>query len=176
LLRTHSGHPCVAGGALEQRLHVERHGAGSSEEAQQVVPHHGKPPRLPDEEDCFHRQLQCYGRDGVRRTQASLDGFRQTLTDEQARSIQPVAMDMWDTDVNSTRQHVTEADSKIVFDKFHIAKHLSDAVDKVRRRENKLLRAWATTGGRARATTGSAIRRPWNPRIGKRSRNCATAV
>ena len=31
--------------------------------------------------------------------------------------------------------------SKIVFDKFHIAKHLSEAVDQAWRRENKLLRA-----------------------------------
>jgi transposase len=34
-----------------------------------------------------------------------------------------------------------EAGGKIVFDKFHIAKHLGEAVDRVRRRENKTLRA-----------------------------------
>jgi len=32
------------------------------------------------------------------------------------------------------------AQGKIAFDKFHISKHLGDAVDRVRRRENKTLR------------------------------------
>ena len=34
-----------------------------------------------------------------------------------------------------------EGSQKIVYDKFHIAKHLGDAVDKVRRQENRTLRA-----------------------------------
>jgi transposase len=50
-------------------------------------------------------------------------------------------MDMWDPYVNSTRKYLPDADRKIVFDKFHIAKHLSEAVDLVRRRENKQLKA-----------------------------------
>jgi transposase len=75
------------------------------------------------------------------RTQASLDGFWATLTAEQRQSIEAVAMDMWDPYVNSVRAHVEDADGKIVFDKFHIAKHLGEALDKVRRRENKTLRA-----------------------------------
>jgi transposase len=75
------------------------------------------------------------------RTQASLDGFWPTLSEEQRKSIGAVAMDMWDPYVNSTRLNLQEADGKIVFDKFHIAKHLGEAVDKVRRTENKTLRA-----------------------------------
>lgn len=74
------------------------------------------------------------------RTQASLDGFWETLTPEQREGIQAVAMDMWDPYVQSTRQHLKDGDAKIVFDKFHIAKHLSEAVDVVRRRENRQLR------------------------------------
>ena len=35
----------------------------------------------------------------------------------------------------SVREHLPGADGKIVFDKFHIAKHLGEAVDRVRRRE-----------------------------------------
>jgi transposase len=42
--------------------------------------------------------------------------------------------------IASVREHLAEADGKIVFDKFHVAKHLGDAVDKVRRRENKTLK------------------------------------
>jgi transposase len=75
------------------------------------------------------------------RTQTSLDGFWPTLSPEQVASIEAVAMDMWDPYIASVREHVPEAGGKIVFDKFHIAKHLGEAVDRVRRRENKTLRA-----------------------------------
>jgi transposase len=75
------------------------------------------------------------------RKQSSLDGFWETLTPEQISGIGAVAMDMWDPYVASVRAHVPEADGKIVFDKFHVAQHLGDAVDKVRRKENKTLRA-----------------------------------
>ena len=75
------------------------------------------------------------------RKQESLDGFWKTLTAEQLAGVQAVAMDMWDPYVSSVREHVAEADGKIVFDKFHIAQHLAQAVDQVRRKENKRLRA-----------------------------------
>jgi transposase len=75
------------------------------------------------------------------RKQSSLDGFWGTLTPEQISSIAAVAMDMWAPYLASAREHLPQADDKIVFDKFHIAKHLGEAVDKVRRKENKILRA-----------------------------------
>ena len=75
------------------------------------------------------------------RRQSSLDGFWGTLTAEQIAGIEAVAMDMWDPYVASVREHVPGADGKIVFDKFHIAQHLGEAVDRVRRKENKTLRA-----------------------------------
>ena len=73
------------------------------------------------------------------RRQASLDSFWQTITNAQRDGIAAVAMDMWDSYVASARQHLPEADKKIVFDKFHIASHLGRAVDLVRRRENREL-------------------------------------
>ena len=75
------------------------------------------------------------------RKQSSLDGFWGTLTPEQMAGMEAVAMDMWDPYIRSVREHVPEADGKIVFDKFHVAQHLSQAVDRVRRKENKTLRA-----------------------------------
>jgi transposase len=75
------------------------------------------------------------------RKQASLDGFWKTLTTEQLDSIEAVAMDMCDAYDASVRAHVKEAADKIVYDKFHVAKQLGEAVDKVRRAENQLLRA-----------------------------------
>jgi len=74
------------------------------------------------------------------RKQTSLDSFWGTLTEEQLDSIEGVAMDMWEPYIDSTKEHLPEADEKIVFDKFHVAKHLGEAVDKVRRQENKQLR------------------------------------
>ena len=75
------------------------------------------------------------------RNQSSLDGFWETLTPQQIGAVEAVAMDMWNPYIASVREHLPEADGKIVFDKFHIAKHLGEAVDKVRRKENKILRA-----------------------------------
>jgi transposase len=75
------------------------------------------------------------------RTESSLDGFWAGLTEAQVDAVEAVAMDMWDPYINSTLSHLPDAGRKIVFDKFHIAKHLSEAVGLVRRRENKQLRA-----------------------------------
>ena len=61
------------------------------------------------------------------RKQESLDGFWGTLTDAQQAGIEVVAMDMWDPYVTSVREHVADADKKIVFDKFHVAQHPSNA-------------------------------------------------
>lgn len=74
------------------------------------------------------------------RRQESLDGFYEGLGDGQRAAISSVTMDMWKAYINSTRAYVPDADSKIAFDKFHVAKHLGEAVDKVRRQEHKLLR------------------------------------
>jgi transposase len=75
------------------------------------------------------------------RKQESLDGFWGTLTEGQLNGIEAVAMDMWDPYVNPVSAHVADAARKIVFDKFHVAQHLGMAVDEVRRKENKALRA-----------------------------------
>jgi transposase len=75
------------------------------------------------------------------RKQSSLDGFWKTLRAEQLAGIEAIAMDMWDPYINSTREHLPEADGKIVFDKYHIAQYLSKAVDEVRRKEQRILKA-----------------------------------
>lgn len=74
------------------------------------------------------------------RKQDSLDGFWGTLTPEQRAGIDAVAMDMGEPSLQSTRAHLAGAETKIVFDKFHIVKHLHDAVDRVRRAEHRILR------------------------------------
>ena len=47
-------------------------------------------------------------------------------------------MDMWPAFANSAGRHVPEAE--IVHDRFHISKHLNEAVDKVRCQEHRALR------------------------------------
>lgn len=71
---------------------------------------------------------------------ASLDGYYETLTEENREAIEVVAMDMWGPYIASTRWYVPDPDMKICFDRFHVSKLLGDAVDKTRREENRELR------------------------------------
>jgi transposase len=73
------------------------------------------------------------------RDQAALDEFWPTLTPQQVADVDLVAMDMHQPYVNSVRKNLPDGENKIVFDKFHVAKHLGEAVDKIRRAENKVL-------------------------------------
>lgn len=69
------------------------------------------------------------------RTSESLDEFWALLTPEQLAAIEVVAMDMCAAYIKSARKHVPGAESKICFDRFHVAKILNDAVNAVRKQE-----------------------------------------
>jgi transposase len=71
------------------------------------------------------------------RTQKAADSLWNSLPAEQREKIQAVSTDMWQPFVASTREHAPQAE--IVHDKFHVSKHLNEAVDQVRRKENKTL-------------------------------------
>jgi transposase len=58
------------------------------------------------------------------REQSSLDAFWSGLSEAQLEAVRAVAMDMRDPYVNSTCRYLPDAERKIVFDKFHIAKYL----------------------------------------------------
>jgi transposase len=73
------------------------------------------------------------------RRRESLTEFWTGLSPEQLRAVEGVAMDMWEPFIGSVTESLPSGREKIVFDKFHVAKHLNDAVDKVRRRENRVL-------------------------------------
>jgi transposase len=75
------------------------------------------------------------------RRQASLDSYFERFTVEQRQGIAAVAMDMWEPYINSAREHLDDADYKIVFDRYHIMKYLTTAVDTVRKQENRALAA-----------------------------------
>jgi transposase len=59
------------------------------------------------------------------------------LTKKQQSSVTAVALDMWKAYANVVTELLPQAD--IVHDRFHISQHLNEAVDKVRRQENKAL-------------------------------------
>jgi len=75
------------------------------------------------------------------RTRESLDTFYRGLGPPACEAITTVAMDMWGPYISSTHEFVPGATGKLLFDKFHIAQHLGDAVDRVRRQENRSLMA-----------------------------------
>ncbi|MGH9656582.1 MAG: ISL3 family transposase, partial [Bryobacteraceae bacterium] len=75
------------------------------------------------------------------RKQASLEAYYADLDEVERMAIESVSMDMWPAFIHATRAALPDADTKIAFDKFHVAKYLGDAVDKVRRAEHKALRA-----------------------------------
>jgi transposase len=75
------------------------------------------------------------------RTQASLDGYFQSFSDKERQGVRAVVMDMWDPYINSVKAYLDDPEQKIVFDKFHIMKHMGEAVDTVRKAEHKALRA-----------------------------------
>ena len=59
------------------------------------------------------------------RKKTSLDAYYQSLSKEQLAGIEAVAMDMWEPFIASTVEHVPDGRSKIVFDRFHIMKHMT---------------------------------------------------
>lgn len=75
------------------------------------------------------------------RTEESLNAFWSQYTPAELLRVEKVAIDMWPAFIASTRKFLTLADEKIVFDKFHILQHLGKAVDLVRRKEHRELRA-----------------------------------
>jgi transposase len=69
------------------------------------------------------------------RKKTSLEGFFEQLEPPQLADLTIVCMDMCPGYISSVMEYVPFAEQRICFDKFHVAKHLGDAVDKVRRGE-----------------------------------------
>jgi transposase len=73
------------------------------------------------------------------RTAAAAEQLWQTLPESQRQQVQAVAMDMSSAYEKATQQFAPQA--AIVHDKFHVSQHLNEAVDAVRRKENKDLQS-----------------------------------
>ena len=74
---------------------------------------------------------------GKGRTEQDTDLFFAALGKGKTKRIQIVAMDMWKAFRASVVRNAPQA--RIVFDKFHIIRHLSDALDEIRRSEFRRL-------------------------------------
>ena len=70
---------------------------------------------------------------GQDRSQASMSEFYAWLGANQRRRIRLAVMDMWKPFRNATQAHAPQA--AILFDKFHVLRHLGQALDTVRKRE-----------------------------------------
>lgn len=67
--------------------------------------------------------------------QEVLDAFWFSLTEEQLKGIESVAMDMSEAYTNSVLLHVPGGQQKLVYDRYHVAQQMNKAVDEVRRSE-----------------------------------------
>ena len=74
---------------------------------------------------------------GQGRTEADFDLFFAALGAKNAARIELAVMDMWKPFRNGLAKNAPQA--RVVFDKFHIMSHLSDALDEVRRSEYRRL-------------------------------------
>jgi transposase len=77
-----------------------------------------------------HRAIWFGGKD---RSEASMDLFFAWLGPKKSKRIRLAVMDMWKPFRNSTRRNAPQA--AILFDKFHIMRHLGKALDAVRKSE-----------------------------------------
>jgi len=70
---------------------------------------------------------------GEDRSEQSMDLFFKELGPKKSRKIGLAVMDMWKAFTNSTRRNAPQA--AILYDKFHVMRHLNEALDKIRKRE-----------------------------------------
>ena len=73
------------------------------------------------------------------RGKESLKGFLGGFSAEARERVKVVAMDMHEPYIKAVAEALPDGENKVAFDKFHVAMHLGDAVNKVRREEHAVL-------------------------------------
>lgn len=76
---------------------------------------------------------------GEDRKEKSLTDYFDAFPEAQRKEIEAISLDMWPAYINACRKGVPDADGKMVFDRFHIMRHVIEAVDKVRKQEHRAL-------------------------------------
>ncbi len=81
--------------------------------------------------DLIRRRPIWFG--GEDRSEASMNQFYDWLGEKKSTGIRLAVMDMWKPFRNAT--HANAPHAAILFDKFHVIRHLNEALDKVRKTE-----------------------------------------
>ena len=81
--------------------------------------------------DLVRRRAIWFG--GKDRKEKSMDLFYDWLGPKKSKKIQLAVMDMWVAFANSAEKNIPHAD--ILYDKFHVMKHLGEAMDTIRKLE-----------------------------------------
>lgn len=76
---------------------------------------------------------------GEGRREESLAAYFDAFGTERCAGIEAISLDMWPAFIKACQEGVPEADDKMVFDRFHIMRHVVEAVDKVKKQEHKAL-------------------------------------
>ena len=106
--------------------------------------------------DLRRRVLLWVGED--RTEEAVKKFFTEEMGRRRCHTLQVVCMDMWAPYANLVREHAVNA--QILFDRFHIVKHLNEAVDGVRRE------LWRKLASKEKVTVKGTrwllLKNPWN--------------
>ena len=106
--------------------------------------------------DLERRVLLWVGED--RTEEAVKSFFTEEMGRRRCRTLQVVCMDMWAAYANLVREHAPQA--QILFDRFHIVKHLNEAVDAVRRQLWRQLTSKHRVS--VKGTRWLLLKNPWN--------------
>ncbi len=88
--------------------------------------------------DLERRRVIWFG--GKDRSEASMELFYQELGPKKSHKIRLAVMDMWKPFRTATLKPAHAPQAAILFDKFHVLRHLGEALDKVRKAEYRRLK------------------------------------
>lgn len=81
--------------------------------------------------DLIRRRAIWFG--GQDRSGESMDSFYTWLGPKKAKNVRLAVMDMWKAFEKSAKKNIPQA--AILYDKFHVMRHLGEALDKIRKQE-----------------------------------------
>lgn len=106
--------------------------------------------------DLERGELVWLGKD---RTKETVKAFFDELGERRCKTLQAVSLDMWQPYLETVKAYAPQA--TLVFDRFHVVRHLNEALDEVRR---SLVRRLARDPARAlvKGTRFVLLKNPWN--------------
>lgn len=86
--------------------------------------------------DLEHARVEWIGKD---RKAATAEAYFDQFTDQELSRIEAVAMDMWRPFAKAVNQKLSAAEEKIVYDRFHVMREITRALDQTRKAEHREL-------------------------------------